>query len=82
MLKLPDGTIKVLVEGGTRARKSFIYLENEDFFEASALPLAEEVEDGETEALMRNCRQQFEDYVKLNKKIPSEVMVSAKSMIR
>ena len=46
MLKLPDGTVKVLVEGQSRA-KMLDYLDNEAFFEASALPLHEGVEDGE-----------------------------------
>jgi len=73
MLKLPDGTVKVLVEGTRRAR-IIDYLDNENFFEASALPLDEEVEDGdELQALMRSVVGQFEGYVKLNRKIPPEV---------
>ena len=73
MLKLPDGTVKVLVEGQSRAQM-LEYLDNESFFEASALPLAEQVEDGEElRALMRTAVSQFDGYVKLNRKIPPEV---------
>ena len=73
MLKLPDGTVKVLVEGTRRAR-IIDYLDNENFFEAGALPLDEEVEDGEElQALARSVVSQFEGYVKLNRKIPPEV---------
>ncbi len=72
MLKLPDGTVKVLVEGQTRAQM-LEYLPNENFFEASALPLVEEVEEGEElRALMRTATNQFGGYVKLNRKIPAE----------
>jgi ATP-dependent Lon protease len=76
LLKLPDGTVKVLVEGGERARiRGFV--ENEDFFQAEA----EIVVDGEgdiqdVEALSRTVVTQFEQYIKLNKKIPPEVLVS------
>src|ERR1700691_2389276 len=76
LLKLPDGTVKVLVEGGQRARiqKS---AENDAFFQA----YAEGLGDGgaspqETEALTRTVVAQFEQYIKLNKKIPPEVLVS------
>ena len=76
MLKLPDGTVKVLVEGQARAQM-LDYLDNDNFFEASALPLAEEVEDGEeTRALMRSAISQFDGYVKLNRKIPPEVQAN------
>ncbi len=76
LLKLPDGTVKVLVEGGDRARiESFT--ENEDFFQAHAEPLAEsDGDDTELEGLSRSVLSQFEQYVKLNKKIPPEVLVS------
>jgi len=76
LLKLPDGTVKVLVEGAKRARiKKFI--ENPDFFEASATEIDEVDEDNqEVEALTRSVVTQFEQYIKLNKKIPPEVLVS------
>ena len=76
MLKLPDGTVKVLVEGQSRAQM-LDYLDNANFFEASALPLAEEVEDGEElRALTRSAVSQFDGYVKLNRKIPPEVQAN------
>ena len=76
LLKLPDGTVKVLVEGGQRAR-IMRYVENEAFFQAYATVMAEEGEDDkEVEALMRTAVAQFEQYIKLNRKIPPEVLVS------
>jgi len=76
LLKLPDGTVKVLVEGGSRAR-IVRYGDNQDFFEAYVEPLAEGADDDqELEALSRSVIAQFEGYVKLNKKIPPEVLVS------
>ena len=76
MLKLPDGTVKVLVEGQSRAQM-LDYLDNANFFEASALPLVEGVEDGEElRALMRSAVSQFDGYVKLNRKIPPEVQAN------
>ena len=76
LLKLPDGTVKVLVEGSQRAR-IVKFAENENFFQA----YAELLEDGKSEereldALMRTVVSQFEQYIKLNKKIPPEVLVS------
>ncbi|TAL04843.1 MAG: endopeptidase La [Rhodospirillaceae bacterium] len=76
LLKLPDGTVKVLVEGGQRARISG-YKDNEAFFEAYAELVDEpKEEDKELEALARSVVSQFEQYIKLNKKIPPEVLVS------
>ena len=76
LLKLPDGTVKVLVEGGQRAR-IIKFTDNELFFEAIAEPIAEhEGESKEIEALARTVVSQFEQYIKLNKKIPPEVLVS------
>ncbi len=76
LLKLPDGTVKVLVEGGSRAR-IVRYTENSDFFEAYIQPLEEDEGDmSELDALSRTVISQFEQYVKLNKKIPPEVLVS------
>ena len=76
LLKLPDATVKVLVEGGQRARIAG-HLPNETFFQAHAEMLEDRSEDeGELQALARAVSGHFEEYVKLNKKIPPEVMVS------
>ena len=76
LLKLPDGTVKVLVEGGYRARITG-FTDNQDFFQATAETIAEvEVEPREVEALARSVISQVEQYVKLNRKIPPEVLVS------
>lgn len=76
LLKLPDGTVKVLVEGGQRARIDD-FVDNTEFFEASALIVEEaESEPDKLDALMRSITSQFENYVKLSKKIPPEVLVS------
>ncbi|MXW93348.1 MAG: endopeptidase La, partial [Rhodospirillaceae bacterium] len=76
LLKLPDGTVKVLVEGGQRA-KILRYADNDTFFQAWAEVMEEEGEDDkEVEALMRTAVSQFEQYIKLNRKIPPEVLVS------
>jgi ATP-dependent Lon protease len=76
LLKLPDGTVKVLVEGGQRAR-ILRFAENEAFFQAYAEAIAEKAGDQqELEALSRTVVSQFEQYIKLNKKIPPEVLVS------
>jgi ATP-dependent Lon protease len=76
LLKLPDGTVKVLVEGGQRARIRG-FAENENFFQAYAEHI-EERPGGhpEIQALARTVVAQFEQYLKLNKKIPPEVLVS------
>src|SRR5690349_504791 len=76
LLKLPDGTVKVLVEGGQRARVQR-FAENEAFFQAYAEVITEKAgEQQELEALARTAVSQFEQYIKLNKKIPPEVLVS------
>lgn len=76
LLKLPDGTVKVLVEGGDRARINR-YTSTVAFFEAEAEVIAEqEGDEQEVEALSRAVVGQFEQYIKLNKKIPPEVLVS------
>ncbi len=76
LLKLPDGTVKVLVEGGKRARV-VRYVEEKPYFEAEAEILDEDWGDEqEIEALGRSVVSQFDQYIKLNKKIPPEVMVS------
>ncbi|MEE9330936.1 MAG: endopeptidase La [Methylophilaceae bacterium] len=76
MLKLPDGTVKVLVEGLERARISE-FEEIEDSFWAKVDKIEQEHEDdSEVEALMRTVLTQFDQYVKLNKKIPPEILTS------
>ena len=76
LLKLPDGTVKVLVEGGHRARITR-FADNASFFQAEAVLVDEETGDTqEIEALSRSVVSQFEQYIKLNKKIPPEVLVS------
>ena len=76
LLKLPDGTVKVLVEGTQRA-KIRKYLDNDKFFEAEAEKIEDSGEDNqEQKALSRAVVTQFEQYIKLNKKIPPEVLVS------
>lgn len=77
LLKLPDGTVKVLVEGTARAKIS-AFTERDDFHEARANVLAEpEEEEVEIEALARSVVSDFENYVKLNKKISPEVVGAA-----
>ncbi|MCK3775196.1 endopeptidase La [Ensifer sesbaniae] len=74
LLKLPDGTVKVLVEGRARAKIDG-YTPREEFYEASAHTLNEPEEDPvEIEALSRSVVSEFESYVKLNKKISPEVV--------
>ncbi len=76
LLKLPDGTVKVLVEGGYRANISR-FADNTDFFQAYAAASGEETGDEqEVEALSRSVVGQFEQYIKLNRKVPPEVLVS------
>ncbi len=76
LLKLPDGTVKVLVEGNARANISG-FVDNPKFFQANAELLPEVDSDPrELEALGRTVVTQFEQYVKLNKKVPPEVLVS------
>ena len=76
LLKLPDGTVKVLVEGKARVRITD-FIENEAFFEAKAEPLAET--DGDTatvEALLRSVAEEFEKYAKIKKNIPEEALAT------
>lgn len=76
LLKLPDGTVKVLVEGNVRG-KIQTFLQTEEYFFAEVLRQEdEELEDSEQEVLIRSAISQFEGYVKLNKKIPPEVLTS------
>ena len=76
MLKLPDGTVKVLVEGTQRARiDSIIDLKTHYGVESTPVPADNEITP-ETEALRRTLVAQFDQYVKLNKKIPPEILTS------
>ena len=76
LLKLPDGTVKVLVEGTARARV-VRYVPNPDYFELEIEPVVEaEGAKDEIEALARSAASQFENYVKLNKKISPEVLAN------
>ena len=84
LLKLPDNTVKVLVEGRQRASVQAV-IDNEKYFSATVLPqpasdpLSAKEQD-ELEALRRAVMQSFEQYVKLNKKIPSEILLSITSI--
>ncbi len=74
LLKLPDGTVKVLVEGAARAEVKK-YTDREDYFEAEAVVIADTSGDQiEAEALARSVVNEFEGYVKLNKKVSPEVV--------
>lgn len=76
LLKLPDGTVKVLVEGGHRAEVQ-TYLQSEPYFLAEVVdsPVIQ-IPEQEEEIMVRTAVSQFEGYVKLNKKIPPEVLTS------
>jgi ATP-dependent Lon protease len=74
LLKLPDGTVKVLVEGATRA-KVLKYTDRNDYYEADASPIVDDMGDRvEAEAMARSVVTEFENYVKLNKKVSPEVV--------
>ncbi|HWL86957.1 MAG TPA: LON peptidase substrate-binding domain-containing protein, partial [Polyangiaceae bacterium] len=76
LLKLPDDTVKVLVEGGRRVRLTG-YSDRTEFFEARAVEMEENPGDlAEVQAAARTVVSEFENYVKLNKKVPPEVVVS------
>ena len=76
LLKLPDGTLKVLIEGVERVRIDR-FTDNQDYMEVIAAAMPEHEKDSlEMEALSRAVVSQFEEYVKLSKKIPAEVLVS------
>jgi ATP-dependent Lon protease len=76
MLKLPDGTMKVLVEGVQRARIARVLTEKANFEAEIDLIASEEPDSNEVEAMRRTLLAQFDQYVKLNKKIPPEVLTS------
>ena len=76
LLKLPDQTVRVLVEGKARARVTG-FTGRSDFFQAKIEKIAEDAPPArETEALMRTVKTNFEQYIKLNKKIPSETLAA------
>src|SRR3982750_2440685 len=76
MLKLPDGTVKVLVEGVQRARIERVLTDKANFEAEIELVVSEEPDSNEVEAMRRTLLAQFDQYVKLNKKIPPEVLTS------
>ena len=80
LLKLPDNTVKVLVEGNQRARIVH-FLSSEDYFTAQVIENEEEsLDDRESEVLVRSLTTQFDQYVKLNKKVPPEILTSLSSI--
>ncbi|WP_455204647.1 LON peptidase substrate-binding domain-containing protein, partial [Kaarinaea lacus] len=83
LLKLPDGTIKVLVEGSERA-KIINFIGTDEYFSAQLSPVesteAKGAEERETEVLMRSVVTQFDQYVKLSKKVPPEILSSLSSI--
>ncbi len=80
ILRLPDNTVKVLVEGKRRARIRS-YIESDRMIEATVEPIEEMVEEGvELEALVRSVKATFENYVKLNKRIPPEMLMSVSTI--
>ena len=80
LLRLPDGTVKVLVEGQRRAKVED-YIETEDFFLVEAREFEEEASNAvENEALIRTVKMSFDNYVRLNKRIPPEMLLSISAM--
>ncbi|RXI98448.1 endopeptidase La [Anaerobacillus alkaliphilus] len=81
MLKLPNGTIRVLVEGLQRAKVER-FLENEEYFEVEMTLIDDEISgDAEEQALMRNVLHQFDQYIKLSKKISAETLASVADIL-
>jgi ATP-dependent Lon protease len=76
LLKLPDGTVKVLVEGAERARVEEFMLDDHFSAGISILPEDEDYDEREVDVLVRSIIAQFEQYVKLNKKVPPEILTS------
>ena len=80
LLKLPDGTVKVLVEGRRRAELTD-FIENPEYFEATARTLTEDEGDADTvSALGRTVLDQFEQYVKVSRKVPNEVLATVQQI--
>ncbi|MGX9418236.1 endopeptidase La [Vibrio sp. RC27] len=75
LLKLPDGTVKVLVEGQQRA-KIHSFVEEDYFFAQAEYLVTPELDDKEQEVIVRSAINQFDGFIKLNKKIPPEVLTS------
>ncbi|HDZ08552.1 endopeptidase La [Pseudohongiella sp.] len=76
LIRLPDGTVKVLVEGVTRARIRSVELED-DYFQSEVMPLhSDPLPDKQSQLLLRSLLSQFDQYVQLSRKIPPEVMSS------
>ncbi|HDM8197520.1 TPA: endopeptidase La [Vibrio harveyi] len=75
LLKLPDGTVKVLVEGQQRAKINH-FKESEFFFAEAEFVVTPELDEREQEVIVRSAINQFEGFIKLNKKIPPEVLTS------
>lgn len=76
LLKLPDGTVKVLIEGVKRGEITH-FVENQDYFLADVELIEDKnIDDREVEIFVRSLKSQFEQYVKLNRKIPAEIMAS------
>ncbi|KQM63681.1 DNA-binding protein [Sphingomonas sp. Leaf17] len=81
LLKLPDGTVRVLVEGKARATLEVLTEEGE-YLTATIAPVEDEVVEGpEVQALMRSVVDQFENYAKLNRKLPSETAVQLSEIV-
>ncbi len=80
IIRTPDDTLKILVEGRTRVRIEE-FTDDEEFSEVRVEPLTETHEDGpEVEALSRSIKERFKDYVRLNKRLPDEVLMSVLNM--
>ncbi|UPQ88774.1 endopeptidase La [Vibrio sinaloensis] len=75
LLKLPDGTVKVLVEGQQRAKINH-FIENDFFYAEAQYLTTAELDEREQEVIVRSAINQFEGFIKLNKKIPPEVLTS------
>jgi len=80
LLKLPDGTVKVLVEGETRGQVINVINENEYLSSEVHILPAKNLEEREEEVLLRTVMSQFERYVQLSKKVPSEVLTSLQTI--
>ncbi len=80
LIRLPDGTVKVLVEGLDRARIKDVVFESDHFKADTSILQPEEVPEKESALLIRSLLSQFDQYVQLSKKIPPEVMTSISSI--
>nr|MEE4268402.1 endopeptidase La [Candidatus Krumholzibacteria bacterium] len=76
IIRTPDDTLKILVEGVARVHVEE-FADNDDFLEVDIFPMAEDVETGhEVEAVSRSIKERFKEYVRLNKRLPDEVLLS------